>query len=209
MGTTEARFKEWRYYIPTTENIGRPRPLGPAIARFCTEALALINGDAGLVQEVIVLLASEGGCRRIHEIVTQDFEMLSAAQLARVFDAQLLPFLQVITHKSVLDSMILGSRLMTIYNIVYGGGGQRASTLFAVLAQHLQTLDPTTPEDPGAPNEHAVLAVDTVFTALDKLIEVNTEAQVHDGLKLVVETLETLFEDALPPSAAFSYSTLR
>ncbi|KAK3074007.1 hypothetical protein LTR53_003903 [Teratosphaeriaceae sp. CCFEE 6253] len=203
--STEALLKEWRYNIPTPDCISKACPLGPARSRFCKEALDLVGGDPGQVQEVILLLASEGGCLRVKEIAGQPINQLNATQLGRVFNSQILPFLKAITHKSVANSLILRPRLMTIYNIMYGENGQRSALWFAAVAKHLQTLALTRANEDGTADMETADAVETSFAALHRLFEINTEAQVHDELKKVVGSLRLVFEDPPPATVTFAY----
>ncbi|KAK0931386.1 hypothetical protein LTR91_000335 [Friedmanniomyces endolithicus] len=202
---TEAHFRQWRYFFPPPDRIAPIRPLGPNRTKFCQEALELVDGEAGVMQEVITLLASEAGCARVKEIVEQQLTQCNTAQFTRIFDAQILPFLRTITHKNVTSSLILAPRLMTVYNITYGEDGQRAVTLFTAAAKHFQTLRLMQPGELDAADNVTAGIIETALTALDKLVEVNTESQVHGGLRLVVETLRQLFEDPLPAAAAFAY----
>ncbi|KAK0326513.1 hypothetical protein LTR82_002355 [Friedmanniomyces endolithicus] len=202
---TEAHFREWRYFFPPPDRTAPIHPLGPLRTKFCKEALELVDGEAGVMQEVITLLASEAGCVRVKEIVEQQLTQCNTAQYTRIFDAQILPFLKTITHKNVTSSLILAPRLMTVYNIIYGEDGQRAVMLFTAVAKHLQTLRLMQPGELGAADNVTADIIETALIALDKLVEVNTESQVHGGLRLVVETLRQLFENPLPAAAAFAY----
>ncbi|KAK0821171.1 hypothetical protein LTR75_000972 [Friedmanniomyces endolithicus] len=202
---TQAHFREWRYFFPPPDRTAPIRPLGPLRTKFCQEALELVDGEAGVMQEVITLLASEAGCVRVKEIVEQQLTQCNTARYTRIFDAQILPFLKTITHKNVTSSLILAPRLMTVYNIIYGEDGQRAVMLFTAVAKHLQTLRLMQPGELGAADNVTADIVETALTALDKLVEVNTESQVHGGLRHVVETLRQLFENPLPAAAAFAY----
>ncbi|KAK1021333.1 hypothetical protein LTS16_026585, partial [Friedmanniomyces endolithicus] len=51
------------------------RPLGTATLKFWQDALELVSGHAGVVQETITHLASYGGCARILELVGQNFQL--------------------------------------------------------------------------------------------------------------------------------------
>ncbi|KAK4909468.1 hypothetical protein LTR49_021747 [Elasticomyces elasticus] len=48
-------------------------------------------------------------------------------------------------------------------------------------------------------------AIETTLAVMDKLIEVNTTAMVHDELKAVVATIRTIFDQPLAASAAFAF----
>ncbi|KAI7227109.1 hypothetical protein KC330_g8546 [Hortaea werneckii] len=199
---SQAMFKNWRYNIP--QEVGTPTPLGINLGRFFKQAAELIDGDAGRMQEVIVLLASEGGVQRIIELLEQPLDKCHPDILARLFNTQIICFLEVITHKHVTVSAILKPRLTTIYNIVWGEGGQQAIKLFSAVAQHLQTLRLMGQGEGSSTNTTAIHAVECALTALDKLIEVNTSAQVHDGLKRVAEAFAFLFKEPMTDQVRFA-----
>ncbi|KAI6840784.1 hypothetical protein KC342_g2678 [Hortaea werneckii] len=201
-GNAEAVFRYWRYNIP--QEIGTPTPLGPNLGRFLKQASELIDSDAGRMQEVIVLLASEGGVQRIIELLEQPLDKVHPDILARLFNSQIIYFLEVITHKDVTDSAILRPRLTTIYNIVWNVDGERAIKFFSAVAQHLQTLRLMEPGEEGNTNTTAIHAIECALTALDKLIEVNTNAQVHDGLKPVAEAFAVLFKEPTTDEVRFA-----
>ncbi|KAK1040859.1 hypothetical protein LTR74_018659, partial [Friedmanniomyces endolithicus] len=204
---TEALFKEWRYTIPLPDRIATARPLGPARTKFCKDALELVSGGAGQVQEVFALLASEGGCMRVKEIAGQRFDQLTAAQTVRIFDAQALPSFKIVTYKNVAYSYVLAPRVMTIYNIVYGENGHGGARLFRAVVTHLQTLELTKADDSNAADWTTADAIDTSHAVLDNLVEVNTEAQIHDELKLVVEALRIFLENHLPATANCAFKS--
>ncbi|RMX83819.1 hypothetical protein D0869_05025, partial [Hortaea werneckii] len=202
VNNSQTVFKNWRYNIP--QEIGTPTPLGSNLGRFFKQAAELIDGDAGRMQEVIVLLASEGGVQRIIELLEQPLDKVHPDIFTRLFDSQIIHFLQVITHKNVMASAILRPRLTTIYNIVWGEGGQQAIKLFSAVAQHLQTLRLMGQEEGSSTNTTAIHAIECALTALDKLIEVNTSAQVHDGLKRVAEAFAILFNEPMTDEVRFA-----
>ncbi|KAI7068359.1 hypothetical protein KC327_g9637 [Hortaea werneckii] len=198
----EAVFKNWRYNIP--QGIGIPTPLGPNLGRFFKQAAELLDSDAGKMQEVIVLLASEGGLQRIIELLDQPLDKVHPDILARLFNSQIIHFLEVITHKHVMASAILRPRLTTIYNIVWGEDGEQAIKLFSAVAQHSQTLRLMGQGEESSTNTPAIHAIECALTALDKLIEVNTKAQVHDGLKPVAEAFAILFKEPMTDEVRFA-----
>ncbi|KAK3614181.1 hypothetical protein LTR56_027417 [Elasticomyces elasticus] len=158
-----------------------------------------------VLQEVVTLLASEGGCLRVRELAAQDFAQLPPKQYTRIFEAQLLPFFKVITHKNVDSSLILTPRLMTLYNIVYGENGDRAVRLFTAAAEHLSAMSLMKFGDVETVDQSNAEAIETTLAVMDKLVEVNTNAMVHDELKAVVATIRTIFDQPLPASAAFAF----
>ncbi|EMC99766.1 hypothetical protein BAUCODRAFT_348596 [Baudoinia panamericana UAMH 10762] len=167
------------------------------------------SGEVGSMQEVIALLASAGGCVRIKEVSEQHYDDLDDAQLSRLFNGQILPFLKAITHKNVMASLLLEQRLMTIYNVLYGGDGQRAAALFSAAVKHLQCLGLTDPTNGNAPNTAAIDGIETTVIALHKLVEVNTQAQVHDGLKTVAEMIAVVIGQDVPDGVQYYMSAAR
>ena len=199
---SEALFKNWRYSIPQQNRT--PTPLGHNIGRFFQQAAELVDTDAGRMQEVIMLLSSEGGLQRLVELLEQPFDRVHPNIFTRLFDSQIVYFLQTITHKNVMASAILKPRLTTIYNVVWNGDGNRALKLFSAVVQHLQTLRLVGQGEDGRTNTTAIHAIECTLIALDKLIEVNTEAQVHGGLMLVAETFATLLEERMTDAVNFA-----
>ncbi|KAI7270370.1 hypothetical protein KC345_g7443 [Hortaea werneckii] len=198
----EAVFKNWRHNIP--QAVGTSTPLGPNLGRFFKQAVELLDSDAGRMQVVIVLLASEGGVQRILELLEQPLDKVHLDILARLFNSQIIHFLEVITHKHVMASAILRPRLTTIYNIVWGQDGEQAIKLFSAVAQHLQTLSLIRQGEESSMDTTTIHAIECALAALDKLIEVNTEAQVHDGLKAVAEAFAILFKEPMTDEVRFA-----
>ncbi|KAI7110431.1 hypothetical protein KC365_g97 [Hortaea werneckii] len=98
-GNAEAVFRYWRYNIP--QEIGTPTPLGPNLGRFLKQASELIDSDAGRMQEVIVLLASEGGVQRIIELLEQPLDKVHPDILARLFNSQIIYFLETSSYNNL------------------------------------------------------------------------------------------------------------
>ncbi|KAF2767292.1 P-loop containing nucleoside triphosphate hydrolase protein [Teratosphaeria nubilosa] len=199
--TSEKLFRDWRNYISAA---GESRPLGQAMTAFCKGAAELVGGETGQMQEVIIMLASQGGLQRILELTGKDFAQLTEQQLRRIFENQILPMFKAITHKNVIGSIILLPRLMTIYNILYGGDGEQAARMFGAVASILRAMTLTDPNAENAVDAESIDVVETCLIAFAKLVEVNTEAQIHHGLKLVAESLALLFEDHASPAVKFA-----
>ncbi|KAK3637261.1 hypothetical protein LTR56_013799 [Elasticomyces elasticus] len=199
-------LRTWRSLIPVDGFTTKPRALGFARQNFCKQAYDLVNGDAGIAQEMITRLASEGGCIRVTEIVERDFDQCTAPQFSRIFDSELLPFCTVITHKNVVTSLILAPRLNTVYRMVYGENGLRAASLFSAMAKHVQSMNLTKTDNHDIAEADAVDTVTTILATFHKLVEVNTEAQVHSELKLVVQHFREIFDTSISPNLASAFN---
>src|SRR5699024_1439220 len=104
--------------------------LGP----FFEEARRLIDEGDGVLQDVVRALSTEGGLRRIRELVENDYNHIPAAAKPSVFRAQMLPFLDIITNPNILESLVLEQAVGTIYNVLYGNSGRRGVVLLGFLA---------------------------------------------------------------------------
>ncbi|KAK5702101.1 hypothetical protein LTR97_004921 [Elasticomyces elasticus] len=201
--------KVWGYQIPSPETLSttKPRELGHTAQHFCKQALDFVNGKAEVVQEVITRLASEGGCVRVTEIFTLEKSVQTTAQFSPIFDTQLLPFCKVITHKNVVTSLILASRLITIYKMIYGQNGQLAVSVFQAMVKHIKTMQLTKNGDPDVAEPNAVETIGTVLATFHKLVEANTEAQVNGELQLVVQSFRDIFEASRSPKTTPAFNT--
>jgi hypothetical protein len=201
--SVEARLKEFRWKIP--RQVANIKPLGYALGTFFQQALELVNGEVGTVQDVITMLASEGGLRRIDELLEQPFNSLSRPQLDVVINKQLLPFLKIFTHTRVVQSVLLRVKVITVYNFIYNGDGtgRRATSLFALLAAHLLTYEISHTDDYDSGIGADVLAmIETILGALSMLVEVNTAAHTENDFIGIAETFAALIND-LPEKSSY------
>jgi hypothetical protein len=205
--STDSRLKDFRWKIP--KRVTGAMPLGNRLSEFFQQAFELVDSGVETLQEVVTLLTSEGGLLRIDELLSQPFTSLGPSQLGKVIDQQLLPFLKIFTHGRVLGSILLRARVITVYNILYSGNGtgERAISLFAVLATHLSNY--TIIHTSGEAYEHGgnddgkiTETVDTVLAALSMLVDVNTAAQTETGFVAIAETFATLL-NGLPARVAY------
>ncbi|KAF2022871.1 hypothetical protein EK21DRAFT_82140 [Setomelanomma holmii] len=203
LANTEVRLKEFRWKIPL--RCAGANPLGHALGMFFQQALELVSGEIGTMQEVITLLTSDGGLLRIDELLEQPFESLSPAQLNRVLNTQLMPFFKIFTHVNIMSSVLMQANITTVYNIMYSGDGEnrRVVLLFAALATHLSNsgILHASYEDDEVDTE-ILEVVETTLAFLSKLVEVNTSAQINPGFVSITETFAALLK-RLPESVAF------
>ena len=99
-----------------------------------------------------------------------------------------MPFLEVITHKDVLYSMILEQVVANAYVFLHGIAGRRATALFSFLADAFQeelNMSPT-----NGMYSHTL----TVLTALLGVLECNQTASLLEIFHNVVDTLQTCLD---------------
>jgi len=166
-------------------------------------ALEILDSDAALAQEVITLLASDGGMLRIAELLRHEIEGSNEPRPTREFSARLLPFLKTFSHTNVVTSAILEGRLVSIYNYVFGHGGERGTRLFTIIADHLSYLQSTAILADEAFHETLLEHFDASITVLSKMVELNTTAQINEGLQAIVDRLRIVL-NASPHLAVVS-----
>ncbi|KAI9376161.1 hypothetical protein BJX61DRAFT_531109 [Aspergillus egyptiacus] len=164
----------------------RPRPLGGRLGQFFAKAKELVDVDDGTLQEVIQCLSKEGGLRRIQELVERDFGSISASTKRDLFVNQVVPFMETITHPSVLASLVMEQAVGTIYNCLYGIGGRRAQPFLAFLASAVQLEIETEGKAASTYLEQSLL----VFW---KIVELNSTAFLQASLKPVAQRFADLF----------------
>ena len=93
--------------------------------------------DSATLQGVITKLASEGGLKRIKEVVEQPLQDRSTAAKTLIFTRQMVPLFEIITHPDVLDSLMLETQVAQLYTFLFGIVGARAKPLFRFIADFL------------------------------------------------------------------------
>lgn len=105
-----------------------------------------------------------------------------------VLQTVLIPFLEVITHKEVLNSMMLEQVVANIYVFLYGIGGRRATALFSFLAEAFQA------ELEAGPTNVLYFRTLTVLVALLRILECNQTASLLESFRHVVDTLQACLD---------------
>ncbi|KAF2009446.1 P-loop containing nucleoside triphosphate hydrolase protein [Aaosphaeria arxii CBS 175.79] len=136
------------------------------------------------MQSVIQCLASEGGTKRVLELIKEDF----ASASSRSTVDSILSLLKTITFPKVLTSGLLEKDLGTIYNVIYGPGGRYALQLFTFIGTQLGSIDGE--------------ELEPVVVAFAKLFEFNENASLVDGFKKCIKQ----FEEALTRMEADSHA---
>ncbi|EYE96762.1 P-loop containing nucleoside triphosphate hydrolase protein [Aspergillus ruber CBS 135680] len=153
------------------------------------QARRLIDEGDGVLQDVVRALSTEGGLRRIRELVENDYNHIPAAAKPSVFRAQMLPFLDIITNPNILESLVLEQAVGTIYNVLYGNSGRRGVVLLGFLAD---VFSVSMGEKPTTKTlNHFELSL-LVFW---QIIRLNSLAFVHESFKPVAVRFEEIFKE--------------
>ncbi|KAL7271873.1 hypothetical protein RUND412_005346 [Rhizina undulata] len=151
--------------------------------KFLSDALRIFElGSSETIQQVIRELGDDRGLRRITQIVESTFgHTYSLHNLT--FKTHCIPFLRIISHDEMRSSLVLERAVGTIYNIIYGPGGQRGIRFFKQVADYLSSVSGTEETDFF---ETALFAVTSAFF---NTLNLNQSAGVQETFKDVVNTL--------------------
>lgn len=177
------QFIEWRYDIKLDKrDIRRAQPLGDRLPKFIQQALSLVN-VVDTQQDVIACLSSEGGLERLAELFNVDYNSLSDGRLRIIFQDQVLPFMQIVSHDAVISSAVLESKYATILNYLYGINGKRSVAVFNAAIRATNH------------NEESSVNLEPCLIALSAVLEVNGSAYINDDLRAVAETMIALTDE--------------
>lgn len=156
---------------------------------FFEEARRLIDEGDGVLQEVVRAFSTEGGLRRIQELIESDYHRIPVAARPMAFKAQILPFLEIITNPNVLESLVLEQAVGTIYNVLYGNSGRRGVIFLGLLADVFAAFKADKPTTETL--NHFELSL-LVFW---QIIRLNSLAFVHESFKPVAVRFEEMFKE--------------
>ena len=194
----EKELDIWLRSIPRRRPSGAIRTLDrKELSDFFRTAVGLLGlkRDA-MIQQVVKSLATEDGSQLIQS-VTLEFSHCSDVERASCFTSVVIPFLQCVTHRDVLKSILLESTVGTIFTVLYGNSGSRGIPFFRNIAAVL--LDQADMDN--KPNS---LALSATLLAILKMIETNQAASVQPDFPPIIEIIEA----AITAQGSFSLGTL-
>ena len=194
---TQAELKAWRrdiaFYVADTRPLNNHR-----LTYFFQQAEKLSAIEPGVTQEIITSLASDGGLKRIGELVGRDFDTLNDKLLVDVFRTQILPFYNFLSHQNVDRSALLESRVAAIYAYLFSVNGQRAVAMFKATVRFLRNIikEVATDEDRNA--------ADSCLFVMAKVMEINGSAHVTEPFIPIIEDLSSLFDEVAEAQEPFN-----
>lgn len=156
-----------------------------------------MDGDVGGAQEAIKLLAKETGLSFIKDVTDRHISLPQAATNTTLWTTEIEPLFHLITHPLVVDSAILEQQVATIFNFLYGVGGDRMTRLFVYIIQLLKS-------SPGA-SLPRMAVVELTIDVLSKLMDCNTSNIVNTKFSALATGLsEWLKTPSTQPEEEFS-----
>lgn len=190
MTTSETELAAWKFLTKKTPQLLTVEKL----SRFFQIGSKLISTEAGVRQAVIIALDSDGGLRRVGQLVDQEYDYESMEK-EDVFTEQINPLFQILTQPEVMASALNEQHISSICGYIYGVEGQRLIALYGLVIDAFNALINNTEVD---------VYITIALQMLAKIIDMKTEAQINKRLHPLVDTLSTLIkglsEQESPPN---------
>ncbi|OTB11705.1 hypothetical protein K445DRAFT_339577 [Daldinia sp. EC12] len=206
-GQGQDRLRELKKLLKQPPSDSRSAPSSThssqqAYDRFFTLALELMEGDIGVFQETVKLLAQDRGLEFIKSLVDEQIPLASSNfDKTRLWKDQIQPLFRVLTHPRVIESNVLEQQVAAIYNFISGIGGRRMSTLYEFILDLLNSWSQL-PLAEG--DECGISACELSLSILATMIDCNTSNIVSDNFARVVERFDTPIQAASRSNDEFS-----
>ncbi|KAI1756232.1 hypothetical protein F4782DRAFT_550119 [Xylaria castorea] len=169
----DQRFYQWRRMIPR-EPHDPSASFSQRLARFFQLGLALVEGDLGVLQETVKLLASEGGLLSIRELVERHIPLCrSDARRLDLWRTCVRPLFTMMAEARVTRSTLLEAYTGAIYNAMFGYNASRLQPMCDFLLSISDIWNaPIINDNDGLKSEFLELCTST----LAKIVDCNSQA---------------------------------
>lgn len=198
------RFKQLLHRAPSSN--GRlASDVSPA---FFQSARNILDGDLGAAQEVIRLLAQDEGLAFVRHLAKHTIPDAQASDFKlHLWQTQVKPFFEAVTHDRIVDSAVLEQHLATIYNFMMGVNDDRARVFLGFATDLLADATDT------QKSAITILSLALIY----KMIDCNTNNIVSGvfepyvkALSATIQTIEGVSEhDKLQMSQHIAYLNRR
>lgn len=188
----EGKLVKWKQLLQRGD--GSARPSLQIVGQFFSLALELMDGDVGAAQEAIKLLATETGLSFIKDVIDRHISM--ASQLTsgcQIWETEIKPLFQLVTHARVVDSAVLETEVATILNYMVGVGGSRMNKLFHYIDSLFQLWQLT------STHMSLVEAAGLSLAVLAKMLDCNTTNIIKDDFSIFANSLSRPLEESAEP----------
>ncbi|KAK2748145.1 hypothetical protein FQN57_001269 [Myotisia sp. PD_48] len=183
----DQRLKRWMGNAHLSPDISRP--LGTKLASFFREARDLVEISDTTLQDVIRYLSKDAGLRRVQELIEREYEEMTTSTKRTIFRDQMLPFFEIITHPNVLGSLVLEQSVGTIYNVIFGLQGRRATPLMKFLVEAMEENCPNL-------TDSSIRHLEICLLVFLKVIEMNSAALIHEPFQLLAQGFREILEES-------------
>ncbi|EHK50067.1 hypothetical protein TRIATDRAFT_212567 [Trichoderma atroviride IMI 206040] len=188
----EGKLVKWKQLLQRGD--GSARPSLQIVGQFFSLALELMDGDVGAAQEAIKLIATETGLSFIKDVI--DRHIFMASQLTagpQLWETEIKPLFQLVTHARVVDSAVLETEVATILNYMVGVGGSRMNKLFQYIDSLFQLWQF------NSTHVSLVEAAGLSLAVLAKMLDCNTTNIIKNDFSTFANSLSRPLEESAEP----------
>ncbi|KAE9990199.1 hypothetical protein EG327_001711 [Venturia inaequalis] len=180
--SSETKLRAWSFKLKGSESLLTIDKL----SKFFQTAQQLIDSEAGVRQDVVKSLATEGGLTRIAQVASQQYPFGTVLPSV-VLREQIVPLFNVLTHPEIFSSLLMEEPVAVICGFLYGIEGQRLIRLCNLVIQGLKD----TPADSQEIDAYFIVSLQL----LSKIIDTKTESQVNKNLHPIANSFDELVKE--------------
>ncbi|KAI0441323.1 hypothetical protein F4803DRAFT_576691 [Xylaria telfairii] len=187
----DQRFYQWRRMIPR-EPTHPSASFSRGLARFFQLGLVLVEGDLGILQETVKLLASEGGLLAIRELIESHIPLCRTdTNRLELWRECVCPLFTMMAEARVTRSTLLEVHTGAIHNAILGYNACRLQPLYDFLLSIFDNwCTPLITAKDGRKSQFLEVCTST----LARIVDCNTQALVNDAIPPIVEHLKLSLE---------------
>lgn len=131
----EDLLKQWKRSFPSR---AKPGALSKQdLITFLSRALTLVTSGEEIMEDVIMVLATEGGLTRLRQLIPPDCDAFEGAELNSLWRDLLLVYFRIMSHDTVLESEAVDRRHGILMSDLHGDHGKRGYLVFKTAARGL------------------------------------------------------------------------
>ncbi|KAL6854624.1 hypothetical protein J3F83DRAFT_477514 [Trichoderma novae-zelandiae] len=189
---SEGKLSTWKRILNSGQDISRPSQA--IVCQFFRLAVELMDGDVGGAQETIRLVVTEAGLSFIKDVIDRHISVDRISITGnRLWETEIKPLFQLVTHPRVVDSAVLEQEVAAIFNYLVGVGGARMNKLFHYVVSLFQQWPPTSTQ------ESLIEAVELSLAVLAKMLDCNTTNIVNEAFSTFASSLASSLDNPEEP----------
>lgn len=178
----EGKLFKWKRLLRNGEDTARPSRV--IVGQFFSLAVELMDGDVGGAQETIRLVVTEAGLSFIKDVIDRHIPVDNISVTGnRLWETEIKPLFQLVTHPRVVDSAVLEQEVAAIFNYLVGVGGVRMNKLFHYVISLFQAWPLT------ATQSSLIEAVELSLAVLAKMLDCNTTNIINEAFSTFADSL--------------------
>ncbi|KAI0480764.1 hypothetical protein GGR56DRAFT_664259 [Xylariaceae sp. FL0804] len=185
-----------------TAPVARSRQSQVVSDRVFPLALHLLDSDIDVFKDTIKQLATEDGLKFIRDLADRcDIAVACQAEGGgfRLWECQLKPLLELMSHPRVVDSAVLEQEVATIYNFFVGVGAQRMKTIYDFIQVLLHAWRST----PVEANKPMIAGAALALNVLSKVVDCNTNNVIAEPFTAAAKMLASIVQEPVAESDLF------